>query len=612
MVQPVITADEVTFRYSIQAVPTLGGLNFSIFPGERVLVAGASGSGKTTLMRLFNGLIPQAYPGELLGTVTVGGRDIREQGIFQLSRITGTVLQDTDAQFVGLTAGEDIAFELENDCVPVDAMRRRVLLWARRFSITDRLEIHPHLLSGGEKQRVAMAGVLVGDSSVLLLDEPLAALDPAAGHAALETLHGLCAADPELTVVIIEHRIDEVLDTGLITRTLVLDDGRIVFDGSPRQLLQADVLRRHGLQEPLSVQVLRRAGVSLQTPGIFGLLDSGPNTASGAGDAPVRDPMLDVSKRVGSLASDILSDLPPHRPTVSGQSMQKSLDVAHVDFAYEQVGPLFQDLSVSFEPGSITGIVGHNGSGKSTLAQIITGFLTPSAGGVRLGELNLLDMSIKQRAEYVGYVLQDPNQMITQGVVYDEVASGLVLHGVAFKDIQQRVEHTLRLVGLYPMRHWPIGALSYGQKKRLSIATVLVLEPRVLILDEPTAGQDESTVTALARLFKDRAAAGTAVIVITHDMSFLLEYVDRAIVLVDGRILADLPPDELLADEGLVARSSLRTTSAYRLGVRLGIGHPAMLNRVLTASNAADNGSRVPPLTRPADTSSAGGRMESV
>lgn len=582
---PLIEVSHVTFRYKVQANPTLRDVTFDIREGERVLIAGASGSGKSTMMRLLNGLIPSAYPGTLEGRILVGGRDAARIGIFELSKTVGTVLQDSDAQFVGLTAGEDIAFELENDMVPQRDMVSKVEEWANTFGVLDNLDIHPHSLSGGQKQRVAMAGVLVADSNILLLDEPLAALDPAAGYAALALLKDLCKHNPKLTVLIIEHRIGQVLDAQLVNRVLLMSGGQMVGDYTPRELIEQDQLRPLGLEEPRYVEILRRSGVDMTHIGHVESID-GVKTAAvlPAVQRYLNEVVnLDVNNHVGVADNSVSS---------TGQRSScgddRFLEVKHVGFAYPDSKPLFNDVSVSFARGQITGIVGRNGSGKTSLSHIIAGFLTPDVGSIVLDGENLAPLSLKQRAERIGYVLQNPNQMITQSIVFDEVASGLLLRGMSAQDAEPKVREALRLVGLDAMRHWPIGALSYGQKKRLTVASMLVLDPKVLILDEPTAGQDEISAQRLARFLRRRADEGMCVIVDTHDMTFLLSYASRAIVMSEGRVLADMEPYRLLADEELVNRASLRTTSAYRLGVHLGISDPARMNLLIADDKEND------------------------
>ena len=556
MVEPFIDFQHVTFKYHAQSEPTLHDVSFQIYPGEKVLIAGASGSGKTTLLRLLNGLIPQAYQGDITGELTINGKKILNQSLFDLSLQAGTVLQDSDAQFVGMTVAEDIAFSLENDNQPIKTVREKVAKWANRFGLGKRLTLAPQSLSGGQKQRTAMAGVLVDEGDLLLFDEPLASLDPAAGAAAVALIDEL-QQERNMTVVVIEHRIEDVLRAH-VDRVIVMAHGRIVANDTPTAIIQAGVLSANGLDEPLYIQLLRRAGVPVHKI---------PHVA-------------DVEKVDVSNFRDQIENLAEPVQTVTHDD--KQLLVQNLTFAYDQQEPLFENLSTSIHEGEILGIVGKNGSGKTTLSHLLTGFLTPSGGDIQLDGRSLLSDSIKERADHIGYVLQNPNHMITKATVFDEVASGLRLRNIDEEQVTERVREMLQLVDLDGMRNWPISALSFGQKKRLTIAAVLVLKPEILILDEPTAGQDATHTSQLLSFLQNiNITNHTTIIIITHDMHLLANFVQRALVVVDGQILADTTPAELLANEALVDAASLRTTSIYRLAQRLSIVHPEELNAAI-------------------------------
>ncbi|MCT3049231.1 ABC transporter ATP-binding protein [Leuconostoc mesenteroides] len=556
MVEPFIDFQHVTFKYHAQSEPTLHDVSFQIYPGEKVLIAGASGSGKTTLLRLLNGLIPQAYQGDITGELTINGKKILNQSLFDLSLQAGTVLQDSDAQFVGMTVAEDIAFSLENDNQPIKIVREKVAKWANRFGLGKRLTLAPQSLSGGQKQRTAMAGVLVDEGDLLLFDEPLASLDPAAGAAAMALIDEL-QQERNMTVVVIEHRIEDVLRAH-VDRVIVMAHGRIVANDTPTAIIQAGVLSANGLDEPLYIQLLRRAGVPVNKI---------PHVA-------------DVEKVDVSNFRDQIETLAEPVQTVTHDD--KQLLVQNLTFAYDQQEPLFENLSTSIHEGEILGIVGKNGSGKTTLSHLLTGFLTPSGGDIQLDGSSLLSNSIKERADHIGYVLQNPNHMITKATVFDEVASGLRLRNIDEEQVTERVREMLQLVDLDGMRNWPISALSFGQKKRLTIAAVLVLKPEILILDEPTAGQDATHTSQLLSFLQNiNITNHTTIIIITHDMHLLANFVQRALVVVDGQILADTTPAELLANEALVDAASLRTTSIYRLAQRLSIVHPEELNAAI-------------------------------
>lgn len=548
----------VTFQYDAQAEPTLRDINLTVQPGERILIAGPSGSGKTTLGQLINGLIPHAYPGELTGKILIDGQDATTASIFERSFSVGTVLQDTDAQFVGLSVAEDIAFALENDNATHDEIISKVQRWADVLDLQDLLTIAPQHLSGGQKQRVAMAGVLVDDSPILLFDEPLASLDPASGHRMLALLDQL-QAEYGLTVVMIEHRLEDVLQHRL-DRVIVLEDGQITFDDTPETLLRSNTLHQYGLAVPGYLQVVQETGVDLNA--VTGIRS--PKTIDGEG----------LGERLTQLA------LPKIKATEKAKEPLLTID--ELSFGFDDRG-LFNQLSTEIYDGELVALVGKNGSGKSTLSKIIAGFITPTAGKLSLASVGDLGaLSIKERASYIGYVSQNPNEMITQAIIFDEVASGLRLRGVDEEAIKEQVNELLRLAGLYEMRNWPVTVLSYGQKKRLTILSVLALQPQVLILDEPTAGQDYANAQAIMQFVRHlHDELGMTVIVITHDMSLMLRVAERALVLVDGELIADTTPADLLTNEELVEKAALHLTTVYDLAQRFDLANPAALTQMI-------------------------------
>lgn len=548
----------VTFQYDAQAAPTLRDINLTIQPGERILIAGPSGSGKTTLGQLINGLIPHAYPGELTGKILINGQGVTAASIFERSFSVGTVLQDTDAQFVGLSVAEDIAFALENDNATHDEIISKVQRWADVLDLQSLLTIAPQRLSGGQKQRVAMAGVLVDYSPILLFDEPLASLDPASGHRMLTLLDQL-QAEYGLTVVMIEHRLEDVLQHHL-DRVVVLEEGRVTFDDTPETLLRSNTLHQYGLAVPGYLQVVQQTGIDLNT--VTGIRS--PKTIDGVG----------LGERLTQLA------LPKIGATEKVRTALLTIDNLSFNFGDRA---LFNQLSAEIYDGELVALVGKNGSGKSTLSKLIAGFITPTAGSMSLANVGDLGaLSIKERASYIGYVSQNPNEMITQAIIFDEVASGLRLRGVAEEAIKEQVNELLRLAGLYEMRNWPVTVLSYGQKKRLTILSVLALQPQVLILDEPTAGQDYANAQAIMQFVRHlHDELGTTVIIITHDMSLMLRVAERALVLVDGELIADTTPARLLTNEALVEKAALHLTTVYDLAQRFSLANPAALTQLI-------------------------------
>ena len=547
--KPIISFRNFSFRYRAQKRPTLTDINLEIYPGERVLIAGPSGSGKSTLAGCINGLNPFSNPGACTGTLTVDGVDAPHSSIFELSAHVGTVLQDPDGQFIGLTVGEDIAFALENSCTPQDEMHAITRHAAELVGIENHLGYAPHELSGGQKQRVSLAGVMVDQVRILLFDEPLANLDPATGKQAIELIDEI-QKKTDTTVLIIEHRLEDVLWRN-VDRIVLVNGGTILADLRPDELLSGSLLAENGIREPLYVTALRYAGVDI-TP------DKHP--------AHVDSLVLDDAD------TQKLRDWFTARPRPAAQPEREPLlEVKGLSFGYQKGQQTLRDVSFSIGKGEMVSIVGRNGAGKSTLSKLICGFETPDAGEIFLNGKPLAEENIRRRAQHIGYVMQNPNQMISKTMIYDEVALGLQRSGLTEEQIREKVEATLRVCGLYPFRNWPISALSFGQKKRVTIASVLVLDPELILLDEPTAGQDFRHYTDIMEFLRGLNARGVTVVMITHDMHLMLEYTRRALVFCDGRLIADRTAAAVLCDPALVEQAALKETSLYTLANRCGI-----------------------------------------
>ena len=547
--KPIISFRNFSFQYRAQKRPTLTDINLEIYPGERVLIAGPSGSGKSTLAGCINGLNPFSNPGACTGTLTVDGVDAPHSSLFELSAHVGTVLQDPDGQFIGLTVGEDIAFALENSCTPQDEMYAITRHAAELVGIENHLGYAPHELSGGQKQRVSLAGVMVDQVKILLFDEPLANLDPATGKQAIELIDEI-QKKTDTTVLIIEHRLEDVLWRN-VDRIVLVNGGTILADLRPDELLSGSLLAENGIREPLYVTALRYAGVDI-TP------DKHP--------AHVDSLVLDDAD------TQKLRDWFTARPRPAAQPEREPLlEVKGLSFGYQKGQQTLRDVSFSIGKGEMVSIVGRNGAGKSTLSKLICGFETPDAGEIFLNGKPLAEENIRRRAQHIGYVMQNPNQMISKTMIYEEVALGLQRSGLTEEQIREKVEATLRVCGLYPFRNWPISALSFGQKKRVTIASVLVLDPELILLDEPTAGQDFRHYTDIMEFLRGLNARGVTVVMITHDMHLMLEYTRRALVFCDGRLIADRTAAAVLCDPALVEQAALKETSLYTLANRCGI-----------------------------------------
>ena len=542
MKEAIIELKDFSFQYKAQSEPTLKGINLTIYEGEKVLIVGPSGSGKSTIGQCLNGIIPNIYKGTSSGQFLIRGKEAFDLSIYEKSHLVSTVLQDTDGQFIGLSVAEDLAFALENDMVELESMKSRVHTWAERLDLSKLLDHRPQDLSGGQKQRVSLAGVLIDESPILLFDEPLANLDPKSGQDIIDLIDQI-HEEQGTTTIIIEHRLEDVLYRP-IDRVILINQGHVLFNGRPDELLRTTLLAENGIREPLYLTTLRQLGQDIS-----------------------KLPNLDNVEKIP------LEDLSVEIPTPNFEKsaeVEAILELGHLNFAYREGQPILKDLSLTIPKGQRLAIVGKNGAGKSTLAKAICGFIQTEGTYFSKGE-DIKGDSVKERAERVGYVLQNPNQMISSTMVFDEVALGLHLRNVPEDQIESRVHQALKTCGLYEFRKWPISALSYGQKKRVTIASILVLGPEVLVLDEPTAGQDQRNYTEIMDFLDELHQKGHTIIMITHDMQLMLDYSDRAIVVTDGQILADLTPAELLTQPEILRRANLKETSIFALANRLGV-----------------------------------------
>lgn len=546
IMKPFIEFKDFSFKYDAQKEPTLKSLNLKIEKGQKVLIIGPSGCGKSTLAQIINGIIPNTYQGESKGSFLIDGQPAFDRSIYEKSHLVSTVLQDTDGQFIGLSVAEDLAFALENDCCPRPEMVETVHKWADKLDLLELLDQRPQDLSGGQKQRVSLAGVLIDESPILLFDEPLANLDPKSGQDTI-TLIDQLHRETGATTLIIEHRLEDVLYHP-VDKIILINEGQILFDGSPDQLLATKLLAENGIREPLYISVLRQLGLDLASQSHLSDLSS-----------------LNLSQL--GFAEQFISQTP--------KSKESLLRVEQLSFAYRFDHPILKDITLDLAKGERLALVGKNGAGKSTLAKALTKFVEAEGRFLWQGQ-DISGDSIKERASRIGYVLQNPNQMISQPMVFDEVAKGLRLRGLEEEEVKEKVFASLKTCGLYEFRQWPISALSYGQKKRVTIASILVLEPEIVLLDEPTAGQDMQHYTEFMDFLDELNQAGQTIVMITHDMQLMLDYSDRCLVIADGKILADKSPMEVLSDRNLLEMANLKETSVFQLAEKMGVNPLAL------------------------------------
>ena len=547
MRNPVIEFENFSFQYRVQSSPTLKNINLTIYEGEKVLIVGPSGSGKSTIAHCINGLIPNIYKGTATGTFKIKGQDALKQNIFERSNYVGTVLQNPDDQFIGLTVGEDIAFKLENLVTPQQEMIETVNQVAQLVDIDSHLTHSPHELSGGQKQRVTLAGVMVDEIDILLFDEPLASLDPAAGLHTMTLIDDIHQKTGK-TIVIIEHRLEDVLYKK-VDRIVVVNQGEIIADVTPNQLLASTLLEEVGIREPLYVTALKYAGCQITE-------DMNPQSLEEMNLTSCIEPVMTWFNESQGLT--------PY------ENQEVALEFKDVTFGYQVNQPILKNMSFKIHQGEMVSIVGKNGAGKSTISKLISGFYKPTSGSIEFRGLDLATHTIKERAEKIGLVMQNPNHMISKTMIFDEVAFGLRVRGIEEEEVTRRVHETLKICGLYPFRNWPISALSFGQKKRVTIAAILVLNPEILILDEPTAGQDLKHYTEIMEFLKVLNERGITILMITHDMHLMLEYTTRALVITNGEVIGDDSTWNVLTNHELIEKAHLKKTSLYDLANKTG------------------------------------------
>ena len=548
MKKKIIEFKDFSFQYRVQAEPTVKNINLSIYEGEKVLIVGPSGSGKSTLAHCINGLVPFFYDGIVTGQLNINGNDATKMNIFELSKIVGTVLQDPDSQFIGLTVGEDIAFKLENYCISQDEMIDRVDKSAELVDIKKELYSSPYKLSGGQKQRVTLAGVTVDDVKILLFDEPLASLDPATGESAIELIDKMQKQNNK-TAIIIEHRLEDVLHCD-VDRVIVMDKGEIIADTTIDEIIRKDILRKVGIREPLYLTAVRYADCEINDTLKLKNIET-------LELGEYKEKLKDWYENIEVYESD--------------ENQNPILELDNINFSYNNEKQILKNVSFKINKGDMAAIVGRNGAGKSTISKLVCGFYKPTSGRILFDGKDMVDYTIKERSEKIGFVMQNPNQMISKTMVYDEVAFGLKIRGLSDSEIKERVEETLRICGLYGYRNWPISALSFGQKKRVTIASILVLNPDMIILDEPTAGQDFKHYTEIMEFLVDLNKKGVTILMVTHDMHLMLEYTNKVIVLSEGEKIADNIPAYILTNKEIIEKANLKETSLHQLALKCDI-----------------------------------------
>ena len=545
-----ISFKNFSFKYNNVVDKTLKNIDLTINKGEKVLIVGPSGSGKSTLSHCINGLIPFSYNGEIEGELIIDNIKPYEESLSDVSKKVGTILQDQDSQFIGLSVGEDVAFNFENNAMPLKEMKVKVIDALELVNMVDFINHSPYELSGGQKQRVSLAGVLGSDAEVLLFDEPLANLDPASGKEIMQLINDIHEKTNK-TIIIVEHRIEDVLEQPF-DKVIVVNKGEVQGFGTPDEILKSDLLKNNGLREPLYLEAMKLAGCDISQ------------------SENLKD-LNNIDERNKEVLKNWFNDETSNKDSIIKE--EKILEVKNLAFSHDGIKNTINDVSFHLNKGEILAVLGNNGAGKSTLCRLITGILKPQKGSIFLNNQCIDSWSIKQKGSSIGYVMQNPNQMISQHMIKDEIALGLKCRNYSKEEIDKKVEEVLKICGLYPYRNWPVSALSYGQKKRVTIASILAINPEVIILDEPTAGQDYKHYTEFMEFIKELSAQGISIILITHDMQLTLEYCHRAVVLSGGEKIADDKPSNILTDENIIKKANLKETSLSTLAKSIGIAN---------------------------------------
>jgi len=511
-----LTINSLSFRYNSRSEFAIKHLDLSVYPGEVLLIAGSSGCGKTTLMRCINGLIPNAYHGELNGDVLLYGQSVFDMKMSEISQKVGTVLQDPERQILGTYVLNDVAFGLESLGLPRKEIISHVDEALQRMNISYLRDRETFGTSGGEKQKIALAGVLAMEPKILLLDEPLASLDPASAFEALKIFRKL--ADEGFSVMIVEHRVEDVLAIHP-ERVIYMDDGEITYHGDCDGLMSVVDYTR--IKLPAEIVVQRSKNVP----------------------PPEFEPAL--------------------TPQSNGKETLVKFD--QVYFRYDEDLPfVLQDINVNINKGDVIAILGHNGSGKTTMVKHVLGLLKPSKGSIALEGKDTQEITVATAAQSVGYVFQSPTQMLFAPTVADELAFGPTNLGYSKEEIEEYTLWAIETVNLKEELKRPPLALSFGQQKRISIAAVLAMRSRILMMDEPTAGQDYWNY----RAFMDsilQMPGFDSIVFITHDLDLALIYANRILILYDGKIVSDGKPPDVLANEEQLRQYRLLPTSLLRL-----------------------------------------------
>ena len=533
-----ISIKNLTYYYPNSNIPAIDNINLEIEEGEFILLLGPSGCGKSTLIQCINGIVPKVTGGEIQGNIFVNGKNVIENKIYQLASDVGIVFQNPDTQLFGLTVEEDVAFGPENLGIERDEIKTRVEKSLQIVNIEKLKKRFTFTLSGGEKQRTAIAGNIVMQPKILILDEPTSDLDPAGTKQVLETVKQL-NKEMEITIILVEHKLDEVIE--LADRTIVMDKGKIILDGKTFDIFAQnyDTLKKIGVYPPQLIQLSK---------------------------------ILKVKPSYDEILSNLLSNL----KQIKGQFIDFSdntvstiktpyVKFEDVFYEYRDGTESLKGINLSIERGDFIALIGSNGSGKTTLLSCLIGLLKPTNGKILINGQDIIDFDVPELAQMVGYLFQNPDYQLFTDTVYNEVAFGLKNRQIVPKDINQKISKALEFMELLDYRERHPHSLSRGQRQRLAVASILAMEPNIIILDEPTTGQDRGHINKFLYMMEELKATGKTIILITHDMKIVTEFANRTIVMHNGKIILDGKTRDVFSKLNILEKSSIEPPLVTKL-----------------------------------------------
>lgn len=548
-----IRIDIKSFTYPGRQAPSLQGISLEIRPAERLLITGPTGCGKSTLLKCINGIIPHTSEGVLIGDIIVNGRNTKETSLAEMARIVGMVQQNPDDQIFSPSVEDEVAFGPENLCLPAEEIDRRIHRALERVGMAGYRIHRVNALSGGQKQRVVIAAMLAMEPQVLLLDEPASQLDPKGARDILSVIADINQKSG-CTIVLVEHRIHEVAH--LVDRFIIMDKGRVILDADKKQVLKEHLhtFHRLGLRLPETVELFHRLK-----------MDAQPQTPE--------DALVFLKKVMGAGNKALPEDT--YTKVTKGRTAEVSpspvVQAENLCFGYERDRWILKDVNFHVEQGEVVALIGNNGSGKSTLLLHMCGLLEPGRGHIRVCGRKTGDTRPETLVGEVAVVFQDPGLMLCCDTVGQEIAFGPGNLGVGDIEVKQRVDEALQVMTLESVVSRSPQSLSGGQRVRAAVASVISMNPKLLLLDEPTSGQDKRNINSLMHYLKQRAENGLTSVFVTHDMETALKYADRVVVMDKGRILANGDPARVLGDVDILEGTSLVPPQVLTLSAGLGL-----------------------------------------